>query len=133
MKLFEEFEEYENLWEPLEEARSKQLPSPPNKLEIIKIEPKLQQPYDNPTRHFRHYDEITYVDPYSGRTKTATVWEEDPEFGNWFGWGSEHSEHWNYAAYSYEGNLLLGIDPTGHMSSAHKKAIERTVNEINNS
>ena len=117
--------------QPVKEAPSKKLPTPPETIEVVTIEPRIQKPYDNTTGHFRHYDVITYIDPISGRTETATVWEESEAFGNWFGWGSKHSRHWDYAAYSYEGKLLPGKDPTSHMSAAHKKALERTVSEIN--
>ena len=135
------FESTENWYDTLstlneaqfvKEASSKKLPTPPATIEIVNIEPRIQKPYDNRTEHFRHYDVITYIDPISGRTETATVWEEREAFGNWFGWGSKHNRHWDYAAYSYEGKLLPDVDPTGHMSAAHKKALERTVSEINN-
>ena len=134
MKLHEEFREYEELWETITEAPSKKLPTPPDTIEIVKIEPKLQTPLPYPGHegYFRHYDEITYVDPYSNQTKKTTVWVDNPGFGKWFGWGSDYSHKWDYAAYTYEGNLLSGVDPTGHMSMAHKKAMERTVDEINN-
>lgn len=133
MKLHEEFKLYETMWESanLQEAR-KSKPVPPATIKIIKIEPKLQEPYDNPTRHFRHYDEITYIDPIFNTEMKATVWEEGQGFGNYFGWGSKHSGNWNYAAYSYEGKLLPGLDPNSHVTPAMKTALSGVVDKINN-
>ena len=131
MKLYEEFKLYEELWEPLNEAPSKKLPTPPATIEIVKIEPQIIKEYEK-GKKWRHYDKITYVDPFNNEYYSDDVYENDPGYGLYFGWGHKHSGNWNYAAYDYQGNLLPGVDPTGHLSAAHKKAIERTIDEINN-
>jgi hypothetical protein len=116
---------------PLTEA-SRKNPAPPATIEIVKIEPTLQEPYADPTRHFRHIDKITYIDPIFGTEQTAQVAEESPGFGNYFGWGAKHSGHWDYAAYSYEGKLLPGLNPSDHLSAGMKSAFSGLVDKINN-
>lgn len=131
MKLYEEFKFYENMWENLEEAR-KSNPPAPQVIKIVKIETQLQKQYGHAAGQYRHYDEITYVDPIFNVEMTATVWQEQPGYGKYFGWGAKHSGHWDYAAYDYDGNLLPGVDPNSHISPRIKTELSKVVNKINN-
>jgi hypothetical protein len=121
-------EELATAKDSLAEAR-KVNPTPPATLDIIKIEPNIQDAYGS--SKWRHYDEITYMDPYLNVERKASVWEEQPGFGKYFGWGADHSRHWNYAAYDYNGKLLPDIDPNGHLSKGIKDAISGIVADIN--
>ena len=131
MKMHEEFKLFEELWNELndlQEAR-KNNPTPPTKIKIVKIEPKLQGGYD--TAKWRHYDEITYVDPYLNVEQKVLVWEERPGFGKYFGWGAKHSGNWDYAAYDYNGELLPDVDPMAGVSLGTRQAISKEVAKIN--
>lgn len=121
-------EELATTKDSLAEARKVNL-TPPATLAIIKIEPNIQNTYGS--GKWRHYDVITYMDPYLKVERKASVWEENPGFGKYFGWGADHSSHWNYAAYDYNGKLLPDIDPNGHLSKNLKDTISGIVTDIN--
>ncbi len=107
-------------------------PTPPTALKIVKIEPWLQACSGYQAGQYRHCDDIYYIDPISNTEVRTMVWEENPGFGKYFGWGAAHSGHWDYAAYNYDGKLLPGIDPNAHISDNMKKALSDITNKINN-
>lgn len=126
------FESYPAKNSALAEARKRNNPTPPTTLKIVKIEPWLQARDGYQRGQYRHCDNIYYIDPIYNTEMRAMVWEEDPGYGKYFGWGGNHSnDGWSYAAYDYDGKLLPGVDPTSHLSAAIKANISKTVKEIN--
>jgi hypothetical protein len=121
----------EVLHEELTEARKKN-PAPPVKLDIIRIESRVEKDIYGDRNKWRHIDTIIYKDPISGAEDSACVYEGKPNFGRWFGWGNRHSGHWNYAAYNYEGELIPGLDPSASIPATEKKMWSDIVNKINN-
>lgn len=107
-------------------------PTPPTTLKVVKIEPWLQARGGYQAGQYRHCDDIYYIDPISNTEMRAMVWEENPGFGKYFGWGAAHSKHWDYAAYDYDGKLLPDVDPNAHISTNTKKALSGITNKINN-
>ena len=125
MKLHEEFNLFESLWDELESENLTEdtelppkpvpyndRPEPPKTLEIVKLEHKAMPPKSGETK-WRHYDEITYKDPTRPNgTVVAEKSEGTPGYGEWFSWGRHLLlPDVDYAAYDYNGKLLPDVNP----------------------
>lgn len=143
MKLHEEFNLFESLWDELESENLtedteypkepvpyKDRPEPPKTIEIVKLEHGARPPQGGETK-WLHYDKITYKDPSRPKgTTIANIPEGAPGYGEWFGWGRHLLlPDVNYAAYDYNGKLLPNVDPEEPITKAMRDRVNAAQNK----